>query len=434
MTTGAAQRIVVVGSGARERALAARLNEEDGVDARQVEPAPEPERREVALRELVDREGIDLVVFGPEGPLVGGVAERLREGGATVFGPGKAAARLEASKSFAREIARAAGVAIAEGDSFDDLESAIVFARRIGPGVVVKADGLAAGKGVTVCETHAEAEAAIRSCAARFGAAGARIVVEERLTGREASVIAICDGLDALALPPARDHKRVGVGDTGPNTGGMGAFSPLDDFPDAKAEQILERFHRPVLRELARRGIRYSGALYAGLMLTADGPRLLEFNVRFGDPETQAVLPRTRLPLADVLMAAARGRLGDGIDRTGMRGVVPADPDVATVAIVVAARGYPDEPHTGERVTVDRDGWPAAARLHWAGVREEPLGGGDAAIITSGGRVATVVGSGLSIAEAARAAYAGAERVRFPSAFYRADIGVRRASLAGAAA
>ena len=316
-------RVLVVGGGGREHALAWRLSREEDVEAVLVTPG-NPGMTDVAtviagvavidgdaIVRIAREHDVNLVVVGPEAPLVAGVTDQLRQAGIRVFGPSAAAARLEGSKAFCREIAEAAGVPMARGRAFDDPIAAIAFAAELGGQVAVKADGLAAGKGVTVCGDVATAEAAIREAMIEgvFGHAGRRVVVEEALTGPEASVIAICDATTCLALPAARDHKRAGDGDTGPNTGGMGAFSPLPDLSDADTALIVDRFHLPVIRELARRGTPFRGSLFGGLMLTPDGPRLLEFNVRFGDPETEALLPRLAVPLGRLLAAAAEDRL-----------------------------------------------------------------------------------------------------------------------------
>ena len=322
-------RILIVGSGGREHALAWKLGSEPGVNEIVVMPGKHAITAEPRVRldggnpssptKVVDvarSRAIELVVIGPEAPLAAGVGDALIEAGIPVFGPTAAAARIETSKSFCREVAMSAGVPMAEGKAFDDddRDAGREYATRIADrgGVVIKADGLAAGKGVTVCDTAEGAVEAIERIDGRF-------VVEERLSGQEASVIAICDGRDAVALPISRDYKRLGDGDTGPNTGGMGAYSPLTDLPDEAAEEILEQFHRPVLAELARRGTPFRGALYAGLMLTDDGPVLLECNARFGDPETQAILPRLAVSLGPLLLSAARGSLRDADGLLGGR-------------------------------------------------------------------------------------------------------------------
>jgi phosphoribosylamine---glycine ligase len=324
------RRIAVLGGGAREHALAARFASERGVDAVHVAPgnvgmrdvatthpevlAARPERVVALAREA----RIDLVVVGPEAPLVDGLVDALTAAGITAFGPGASAAVLEGSKSACRTIASAAGVAMADGRAFDGsdgrsaeaLAAARAYARELGGDVVVKADGLAGGKGVSVCRTIDEADAALEALLQRraLAAAGQRVIVERRLDGREASVIALCDGETALALLPARDHKRAGEGDTGPNTGGMGAYAPVPDLSFADVRALLRDVHLPVLREMARRGTPFRGALFAGLMLTADGPRLLEFNVRFGDPETQVVLPLLSGLLPRMCSRCGRGR------------------------------------------------------------------------------------------------------------------------------
>ncbi len=365
-------RILIVGGGGREHALAWKLAVEPGVNEVVVAPGSDGIATEPRVRCLRDVDPLDgaavvraaraiaaeLVVVGPEAPLAAGVADALRAAGVAVFGPDAAAARIESSKAFCHDVAAAAGVPMARAAVFEaaDHPAASRFAQALdadGRGLVVKADGLAAGKGVVVCDDLRQALTAI---AALLATPGSRVVVEERLHGAEASSIALCDGRDALALPLARDHKRLGDGDTGPNTGGMGAYSPLPDLPDEAADDLVERFHRPILAELARRGTPFRGALYAGLMLTADGPVLLECNARFGDPETQAVLPRLAVPLGPLLLAAAQGRLLDAAMPLGLEGRrLPSLPG-ASVAIVLAAAGYPDAPRRGDSI----DGLDAA--------------------------------------------------------------------------
>ncbi|MBA3627273.1 MAG: phosphoribosylamine--glycine ligase [Chloroflexi bacterium] len=432
------QRVLVMGSGGREHALAWALSRDAGVERVFVAPG-NPGMKDVAtirpaaasddrMASIANELEVDLVVVGPEGPLVAGVADHLARGGVAVFGPGRDAARLEGSKAFCRDVAASAGVPMADGAAFeDDDEGAIDFSRRLGAPVVIKADGLAGGKGVTVCSTLAEAESAIRACRTRFGLAARRVVVERALSGREASVIAITDGASLLALPAARDHKRLGDDDTGPNTGGMGVYSPLPDLSDADAAALMERIHRPILGELARRGIRYSGALYAGLMLTADGPYLLECNVRFGDPETQVLLPRILTPLAPLLVGAAHGRLGRAAAESGLvDGRMPGYG--AAVGVVLAAAGYPDEPRLGDPVGVDDRPAVDGALTFWSGVRRS-----QGTLVTNGGRVATIVGRGVSLDAAAAAAYGATDAITFPGRQMRRDIGRVRSLSVGAA-
>jgi len=370
----------------------------------------------------------ELVVIGPEAPLAAGVADALEAAGIAVFGPNAAAARIEASKSFCHEIAAAAGVPMARSGAFGLATDADAgaFARELaadGRGIVVKADGLAAGKGVTVCDTLDEALRAIDD-AARDGV----VLVEERLEGREASVIALCDGRDALALPIARDHKRLGDGDTGPNTGGMGAYSPLPDLPDTDADALVARFHRPILAELGRRGTPFRGALYAGLMLTADGPVLLECNARFGDPETQAILPRLAAPLGPLLLAAARGRLLEAARPLGFEGSrIPALP-IATVGIVLAAAGYPETPRHDDRITgLDRVREAGTLVFH-SGTLADGAGG----YRTAGGRILTVVGRGRDLDAARAQAEAAIDLIAFDGLQRRHDIGAHAVPLGAA--
>src|ERR687895_202024 len=329
-------RVLLIGSGGREHALAWKLSQSPRLDELHAAPGNpgiaslgtcHPIRAEdgESLLELARNLPADVVVIGPEVPLVAGVADELRLGGVAVFGPSAAAARIEGSKTFAKEVMRAAGVPIAETMS---------VAR---PPCVVKADGLAAGKGVFLCHTQEELDLALRG----VRSLGESWVIEELLQGDEVSVFAICDGAGALALAAARDYKRVGDADEGPNTGGMGAFSPVPEIGPAELDELLATIHLPVLGELAARGTPFTGLLYAGLMMTADGPRVLEFNCRFGDPETQAILPRVEGDFLGVLAAAAAGHLGDA--------TVTASSEAA-VTIVVAAERYPDAGDTGSRI------------------------------------------------------------------------------------
>jgi len=436
MTSMTPTRILIVGAGGREHALAWKLASEPGSNEIIVAPGSDAIAAEARVRcvagidpldpgavvALARREAAELVVIGPEAPLSAGVTDALRDAGIAVFGPSRAAARIESSKSFCHEIALAAGVPMARAGSFDDPILARPFAAEIaatGHGVVVKADGLAAGKGVTVCDSVAEADAAIDGLMATDPSG--IVVIEERLSGAEASLIAICDGREAVALPLSRDHKRLGDGDSGPNTGGMGAFSPLPDLPDGEISSLLATFQRPILAELARRGTPFRGALYAGLMLTPRGPVLLECNARFGDPETQAILPRLAMALGPVLLAAARGEL---------RAVLPASvlaegrlPDLpgATVAVVLAAAGYPARPRTGDQISGLHEAAARGALVFHAGTSIDPGG----IVRTAGGRVLSVVGRGADLATAREAAMAAAAQIHAAGLQSRHDIALQ---------
>ena len=449
MTLVMPTRILIVGRGAREHALAWKLAAEPGVNEVVVAPgsdaiATEPRVRCVpgvdtldvaAVVAIARREAVELVVVGPEDPLAAGIADALTDAGFPVFGPTAAAARIESSKAFCHEIAAAAGVRMARAGSFADAAEAVAFARELaagGRGVVVKADGLAAGKGVTVCDSVADAERAIGelegSPGGRAGgagsASGAWVVVEERLAGREASLIALCDGVRAVALPFARDHKRLLDGDAGPNTGGMGAYSPLPDLPDEAAEALLAAFHRPILAELARRGTPFRGALYVGLMLTEDGPVALECNARFGDPEAQAILPRLAVALGPILLAAARGDLTAALTGPLLAdGHLPTLPGAA-VAIVLAAAGYPDAPRSGDRIEGLDDARATGALVFHAGTARDA----DGTFRTTGGRLLTVVGRGADLAAARAAATTAADRIHARGLQRRHDIAAATAT------
>jgi phosphoribosylamine--glycine ligase len=351
----------------------------------------------------------ELVVIGPEAPLAAGVADALTAAGFAVFGPSAAAARVESSKAYCHEIAAAAGVPMATSGTFTTPQDAIDFARDLDPGgrgIVVKADGLAAGKGVTVA---ADLDEAIRAIVA--ASVAGPVVIEERLEGPEASCIALADGRSAVALPIARDHKRLLDGDAGPNTGGMGAYSPLPDLPDDAAADLVGRFHRPILAELARRGSPFRGALYAGLILTREGPVLLECNARFGDPETQVILPRLATPLGPLLLAAARGGLPDDIARVA---TLPG----ATVGVVLAAAGYPDAPRRDDPIRGLETTVVDGALVFHAGTTLGP----DGAYRTAGGRVLCVVGRGTDLPDAALRANRVADAIAFEGVQRRHDI------------
>ena len=402
-------KALVVGSGGREHALAWALHTSPRLDELHAAPG-NPGIAELAdchsvgagdaegLAQLCRQLGIDLAVVGPEAPLVAGLADRLRAGGVSVFGPGAGAARIEGSKAFAKEVMRKAGV-----------PPAAALERPRAP-CVVKADGLAAGKGVFVCRTDAQLAEAL-TLAERFGGS---VVVEELLEGDEVSLLAVCDGREVLALPPARDYKRAYDGDEGPNTGGMGAYSPLPELSPTDLEQLLDLVHRPVVLELGRRGTPFVGILFAGLMLTATGPRVLEFNCRFGDPETQCIVPRLEGDLLETLAAAAAGDLGrsNGLDES-------AD---AAVTVVIASRNYPDASDSGTPVAGVTEVDAGGALVFHAGTARR----GDC-LVTNGGRILNVTGRGYSLAEARDAAYEGASRIWFDGMRFRRDIAVTAA-------
>jgi phosphoribosylamine--glycine ligase len=401
-------RVLLVGSGGREHALAWKLAQSATLDELHAAPGNpgiaaiaecHPAHAEDAegLLELARFLRADLAVIGPEAPLVAGVANELRRAGIAVFGPSAAAARIEGSKSFAKDVMRAAGVPTA---------AALAVARAP---CVVKADGLAAGKGVFVCHDEAELEAALPAAAAL----GGPLVIEELLEGEELSLFVIADGENVLPLATARDFKRVGDGDTGPNTGGMGSFSPVPDVSAEDVVELVEAVHEPVLRELSARGAPFTGLLYAGLMLTPNGPRVLEFNCRFGDPETQSIVPLVEGDLLSALAAAASGDLRSAELATSRR---------AAVTVVMAAGSYPERGDTGTPI----DGIQAAERegalIFHAGTAQR---GGK--LVTNGGRILNVTGVADDLDGARRVAYEGAAQIAFDGARYRTDIALTAA-------
>ena len=431
------RRILLVGSGGREHALAIRLAGEPGVafvlampgsDAIASVPgvsiaAGDPLDPSAVVAAAVDGR-VDLAVIGPEAPLAAGVADVLVAAGIPTFGPSAAAARIESSKAFCHEVADAAGVRMARAGAFAAQGPAAAFAVALdaaGRGIVIKADGLAAGKGVTVCDTLDDALAALDAIFGDVPAASTgapRAVVEERLRGPEASVIALADETAALALPAARDHKRLGDGDAGPNTGGMGAYSPLPDLPETDIAGIVAAFHAPLLAELARRGTPFRGALYAGLILTDDGPALLECNARFGDPETQVILPRCATPLAPLLLAAAEGRLAAAAAAAGITGALLPSTPGAAVGIVLAAAGYPASPRSGDAITGLREADARGGMVLHAGTARDQ--GGTWRV--HGGRVLTVVGTGADLVAARSGAELAADAIGFEGLQRRHDI------------
>lgn len=411
-------RVCVVGSGGREHALAHVLGRSCDVVVTPGNPGI-PDSVAAPATEI----DADLYVIGPEAPLVDGLADELRAAGRLVFGPGADGALLEGSKAWMKELLVAAGVPTAGHGSFTELDPALRFLDDMGDLFVIKTDGLAAGKGVLVTEDRAEADDAVRAYLSgeAFGDAGRRVVIEEGLTGPELSVLAVCDGHSAVPLAPAQDFKRIGEGDVGPNTGGMGAYSPVPVAgPDVVAE-VMDKAVLPTLAELRRQGIDYRGVLYAGLMLTPQGMKVLEYNVRFGDPEAQVVLPRLRSDLADLLAGAAAGSLEEA----------PAYGDDAAVTVVCASEGYPVSPRTGDLITgIEAANGEEGVTVFCAGVASasegsigtELPGQGTQNLVTAGGRVLNITGQGPDLATARERAYAGVTHIDWPGRYVRFDI------------
>jgi phosphoribosylamine--glycine ligase len=412
-------KTLVIGNGAREHAIARALASDVQTTALFVAPGnpgtaaiaqnrPVDAQDPAAVAALATELGVDLVVVGPEAPLVAGVADAVREAGIACFGPGAEAARLEGSKAFAKDVMAVAGVPTAMAHVCADLDEVVQALDAFGPPHVVKDDGLAAGKGVVVTEDRAAALAHAARCLAR---PGGTVVVEEYLDGPEVSLFCLTDGTTVVPLAPAQDFKRLGDGDTGPNTGGMGAYSPLPWAPAELVDDVVARVAQPTIDELARRGTPFVGLLYCGLALTSRGLRVVEFNARFGDPETQVVLARLRGSLAELLYDAATGRLDTA--------PVPRWRRDAAVTVVLAAAGYPGTVRSGDVVDGVREAEavPGVHVVHAGTSRSD-----DGALVTSGGRVLSVVGVGPSVAEARHAAYRGVAAIRIDGAQYRSDI------------
>jgi phosphoribosylamine--glycine ligase len=402
-------KVCVVGSGAREHALAQVLS-------RTAEVVVTPGRDGIPGSVTTPPEAIDadLFVIGPEQPLVEGLAHRLRSQGRLVFGPGADGAQLEASKSWAKALMVEAGVPTARYGVFSDEGDAVRFLAEMSGPFVVKADGLAAGKGVLVTEDRAEAAEDVKEklSGRAFGDSGRTVVIEEGMSGQEVTVLAITDGRRLALLPPSQDHKPVGDGDTGPNTGGMGAYSPVPAAGKDMVERIREETIEPTLAALRSRGIDYRGVLYAGMMLTPDGPKVIEFNVRFGDPEAEVVLPLLEGDVADLLAQAAAGDLRDEPELSGD----------ACLTVVMCSEGYPTNPRIGDRITgIEEAEALEGVAVFRAGTAVGPLG----YPVTAGGRVLAVTGRGSTLAEARQRAYAGVGVIDWPGAHWRTDIGYR---------
>jgi len=424
------KKVLVIGAGGREHAIVRALarspqrpellcapgNAGIATDARLLDVRGDDVAGLVAAARA---EGVELVVVGPEAPLVAGAADAFADAGIACFGPRAAVARLEGSKAFSKSVMEAAGVPTAAYEVVTTVERGMAAIGRYP--VVIKADGLAAGKGVVIAADEAEARAALEDFLVRRLHGTEQVVVEEFLDGEELSLLAVCDGERAVPLAPAQDYKRIFDGDEGPNTGGMGSYSPVPGFDAARAVELCAQVHQPVVDELRRRGTPFHGILYAGLMLTAQGVRVLEFNVRFGDPETQAVLPRLRSDLLDLLARAC--------EPGGLAGVELEWAPETAVTLVLASAGYPESPRTGDPIA-GLDAVPAGIEVTHAGTTR----GEDGAIVTAGGRVLNVTALGADAAAARAAAYAAADSIVFEGRQLRRDIALRAVTTTGSTA
>lgn len=412
---------MLIGSGGREHALAWKLAQSTSCDTLYAAPGNPGIAEHAQLVDLdignhdavvtfCQAHQVGLVVVGPEAPLVAGLGDALREASIPVFGPNQKAAQLEGSKGFTKDICAAANIPTARYERHHSKASALAGLAHFAAPYVIKADGLAAGKGVVIAETRAEAETAIEDMfGGGFGGAGASVVIEEYMTGEEASFFALTDGSHVVAFGSAQDHKRVGDGDTGPNTGGMGAYSPASVLTEALQAQVMEQIIRPTVDYMAANDMSYSGVLFAGLMLTENGPKLIEYNARFGDPECQVLMSRFSGDLVALLSAVARGRLAEA-----EQPVFAAD---SALTVVIAANGYPDRPEKGGIIVLDRvDG----AKVFHAGTARH-----EGRLIVNGGRVLNVTATGRNVTQAQKAAYAAVDSIDFATGFCRRDIGWR---------
>lgn len=414
-------RVLLIGSGGREHALAWKLSASPLLTKLYAAPGNPGIAREAELVKLdiADHAAvasfckdnkIDLVVVGPEGPLVAGIADDLRDQGIRVFGPSKRAARLEGSKGFTKDLCAKYNIPTAAYGRFTDLTAAKAYVDKVGAPIVIKADGLAAGKGVTIAMTLDEARAALDACFdGAFGDAGAEVVVEEFMTGEEASFFCLCDGTTALPFGTAQDHKRVGDGDTGPNTGGMGAYSPAPVMSPEMVERTMREIVEPTMRGMAELGAPFAGILFAGLMITDKGPKLIEYNTRFGDPECQVLMMRLKDDLLVLLNAAVDGQLAHSSVRWR---------DEAALTVVMAAPGYPGTPEKGSVIRGLDEAAGDGVEIFHAGTA---INGG--ALVANGGRVLNVTASGKTVGEAQSRAYAALDRIDWPQGFCRRDIG-----------
>jgi phosphoribosylamine--glycine ligase len=415
--------VLLIGSGGREHALAWKLAASPLLGKLYAAPGNPgiAEHAELAALDIADNaaivafcrnRAIDLVIVGPESPLVAGLGDELRAAGIRVFGPSKEAARLEGSKGFTKDLCAGQNIPTAAYKRFDNAENAKAWVRKTGAPIVVKADGLAAGKGVTVAVSEAEALMAINDCfQGAFGSAGAEVVIEEFLMGEEASFFCLCDGKTALPFGTAQDHKRVGDGDIGPNTGGMGAYSPAPIMTPEMTDRVMKEIIEPTMRGMAEAGAPFSGVLFAGLMITGDGPKLIEYNVRFGDPECQVLMMRLRDDLLVLLNAAADGQLAHMSARWR---------DDAALTVVMAANGYPAAPQKGSVIRGLEQAAAGGAVIFHAGTAMR-----DGEVVANGGRVLNVTETGKTVSEARRKAYGAVDRIDWPGGFCRRDIGWR---------
>ncbi|SIP97550.1 MULTISPECIES: phosphoribosylamine--glycine ligase [unclassified Bosea (in: a-proteobacteria)] len=415
-------KILLIGSGGREHALAWAISASPLCDQLFIAPG-NPGTAQCGENVVIDiadhqavvafcrLQGVGLVVVGPEGPLVAGIADDLRAAGIKTFGPSRDAAQLEGSKGFTKELCAQFNIPTAAFGRFSTADTAKAYVARQGAPIVIKADGLAAGKGVVMAETLDEANAAIEMMfAGGLGAAGAEVVIEEWMQGEEASFFAICDGAHALPLASAQDHKRVGEGDTGPNTGGMGAYSPAPVMTPELEQRVMTEIIHPTLAGMAKRGMPFQGVLFAGVMITAQGPKLIEYNVRFGDPECEVLMPRLMSDIVPALLAACDGVLGS-VDLRWK--------DQAALTVVMAAKGYPARPETGSVIRgVDRAEAQGDVLVFHAGTAQK---GGD--LVSAGGRVLNIVAMGKSVSEAQAKAYRAVDAIDWPEGFCRRDIG-----------
>jgi phosphoribosylamine--glycine ligase len=416
-------RILVIGSGGREHALAWAIAKSPRCDGLYVAPGnggtsgvAENVMLDItdhaAVVEFARANAVDFVVIGPDAPAVAGLCDDVRAAGLLCFGPSKAAAQLEGSKSFTKALCDEAEVPTAGYGHFDNAAEALAYVRKHGAPIVIKADGLAAGKGVTVATTQLEAEDAVRDCfSGAFGESGSRVVVEEFLEGEEASVFALCDGTDVVLLPSAQDHKRVWDGDRGPNTGGMGAYSPAPVMTAEMTARVRDEIILPSVRRMAERGTPFTGVLFAGIMVTDQGPKLIEYNVRFGDPECQVLMLRLKSDLLELLLATAKGELASQR---------PEFSDEVALTVVMATKGYPVDVPKGSEIKGAEGLDGAELKVFHAGTVRR-----DGKLLANGGRVLNVTALGKTVAEAQAKAYAAIDRIDWPEGFCRRDIGWR---------